>query len=160
MNKRILCIIFSLIMCAMCLSACGGQQSSVTATPDSAATVAVTVPTAADILIKTKYAELRYPGMWEDRFSYEIADGQPYTVKCFATVDSHDKVEIFDIVFGGGGALIGTLGETKISVDMKEPDFDKSWEDGQIQTVNAMQEDVNYIINGLRSEKNFHESHI
>lgn len=160
MNKRILFSIFSLILFALCLSACGGQPSSVTATPDSAVTATVTVPTAADILIKTKYAELRYPGMWEDRFSYEIVNGQPYTVKCYATVDNHDKVEIFDIVFDGEGALIGTLGETKISVDMKKPGFDKSWGEGQIETVNAMQDDVNYIINGLRSEKNFHESHI
>lgn len=160
MKKRILYGIFSLILCALCLSACNGQSSSASATPDSATTANVTVPTAADILIKTKYAELRYPGMWEDRFSYEIDDGKPYTVKCYATVDDHKKVEIFDIVFDGGGALIGTLGKTKVSIDMKEPNFDKTWKEGQIQAVNAMKDDVNYIIDGLRSEKDFRESHI
>lgn len=102
-----------------------------------------------DLAIEAGDVTLRYPAMWEDRLTVE--EGQDRTA-FYATIDDHDPVLLFEIAFGIDADVVGTIGDTTVSVIPQEPAFDDSWTEGEIAAYHAMQEDVNYVLEHLQAD--------
>lgn len=155
MKTKLLAICLLLILVAALFVGCGDANNSGSATSDTATEA---TEKAEDIVIKTKYVDLHYPLLWEDRFSYEVSEEDPYTVTCFATVDEHKPIEIFSIVFDGDkGDIVGTIDGTTIGLVLSQPKYDKTWSEGQRSAIVAMQEDINYILDKLNETDGYTE---
>lgn len=111
---------------------------------------------ARDVVFETPYAQLVYPGKWADRV--EVSDSQEgdYTVRYSAVLENAASQPLFDIVFSDSGEL-GVLSVDGnligVSLVMHPVIPDSSWETAQIETLESMQEDVNYIISHLELQE-------
>ncbi len=144
MKRRLLALFLFLIAAAAVLAACAKDA------PDVDSSTADAADDHEDIVISTPYCDLHYPLMWEDRFSYEIVEDALYTVRCFATVDEHDPVEYFDVVFGDSDTdPLGTLDGVPVAVVVKDVTFGEDWTEGEISAVNAMYDDIDYLVQRL-----------
>lgn len=107
--------------------------------------------TYSDILIPTPYAELRYPGKWEQWLSYEtVAEETVYSVLFYGSPDGMERQPLFDIVFSDQqnvGFLLLTDGQVGVSLNLHP--IDVSFSEDQQEILNAMQEDANYTIQFL-----------
>lgn len=155
MKKKIILFLLVFSAVVMMLTACSGKKTE--STPDAAATQDMTA-TPEDIVIKTAYCDLHYPLMWEDRFSFEISENTPYTVKCYATIDKHKPIGFFDVVFGGSeGASVGSVNNVSVSIVINDITYDKTWTDSEISAVNAMLDDIDYLVTKLSSVDGYSE---
>lgn len=118
--------------------------------------VVADTPDEEGLVIETPVVNLNYPEKWENQIRIEQIDGEPYIVRFFATLERKDEKHIFDIIFGKTeGILLGTLNETDVYLNYAEVVFDESWSDEDADTIYAMQEDVNGIIEMLQEEEGF-----
>ena len=109
-----------------------------------------------DILIDTAYGTLYYPLQWKDYFSYEISEDDPYTVKFLGKISEKNTVELFSIVFGEKGDIhVGEIvGDNACKVYVSPvTEINKKWNDDEVATFQAMQEDLNYTIEKLTKIK-------
>lgn len=59
-----------------------------------------------DLLIQTPYAQLRYPGKWQQWLEMETAqDDDRYTVRFYGCPDGVEKTQLFDVVFSEQGEM-------------------------------------------------------
>ena len=112
-----------------------------------------------DIEITTPYVTLRYSEKWLNYLKTEKNFKEESNVTFFACIDGKN-IELFTVHFNEDGAMpIGVLNLESNSVyiafsyaDLK---LDDTWTQNEKDIVNAMQEQINYIINRLKEEKNF-----
>ena len=113
------------------------------------------VTTESDIEINTPFVVLHYPAQWKENLQIRKADGEVYTVEFYGKVAEKNEQHIFDVTFGGGeGSLIGNVpAEDGQFVDVRlyifpfEPG--DAWSEGEADTIFAMMEDVDYLIDQL-----------
>lgn len=109
-----------------------------------------------DIAIETPFVDLYYPEKWDGLLRIEEREGDTYTVRFFAQIEEREEQHIFDIIFGKTeGILLGTLNETEIYMFYTELIFAENWSEEDKNTIYAMQEDVNHIIEMLQKEDGF-----
>lgn len=113
-----------------------------------------TEPARTDIVIKTAYGDLLYPGKWEDNLQVEQYDDG--TVEFYGCVKGHDPVLLFVLNFGSdNGDIVLELMTADhdvvlLAIDICEIEFDSSWNDEEMNTIYSMQEEMNYLIDSLQ----------
>lgn len=114
-----------------------------------------------DIEVSTDYCVLHYPALWADRISVTVESKNGIEkVGFYGTVDNHEKQLLFEIVFNSDdGIELGKLSIDKdtVPVCMNVPElvFDETWNSDEQTTLFAMQEDLNYVVEKMRSTENF-----
>lgn len=111
---------------------------------------------AEDMALDTPYGELHYPMRWSEYFGVEIGEENGvYRVEFYCDIEGFEPKQMFTVYYGGSeGYTIknikndGKLIEVKLS--MEELSFDESWSEDEKRIAYAMQEDVNYLIDGLK----------
>jgi len=107
-----------------------------------------------DVIVETPYCNLVYPGKWAEILVVE-QDEETHTVHFYGNVEGKAKQLIFSVYFGGeeGDEIATVKDENGSSVSVRiawsELEFDDSWSEGERNTLYAMQEDVNYLIDAL-----------
>lgn len=117
---------------------------------------ATTVPesTSADLTISTPYGNFVFPREYEKYLVTEFTKGQPDTLKLYSALPGKEKILLFTVSFGSGDGFESSIKnasgtQTKIYFQFIEPEFDDSWAQTDINTVYAMQEGINYLIDAL-----------
>ena len=115
------------------------------------------------LAIETPYGTLYYPDKWAGslRSEEEKTDGG-ITIKFYGTVNEKEEI-LYMIMFGcetDNSFPVGTIsGESfeNVQVNVELSDFtpDSSWSQDAVDTMCAMQESVNYIIEKLEENPNF-----
>lgn len=113
------------------------------------------------IKIKTGYCDLLYPEMWKDKLYIErVTSDEGETVQFWAAFEGKEKIQLFDIVFGGDDDGIGTL-ETKdgehISVNRISYDIalDDSWTDSEKIEIHVMMFESEFLLMKLQETEGF-----
>lgn len=154
MKHRI--IIFLICVLALFLTACVADEPK-----DPEPSPQISAGSENDIAkfmnIETAYATLNYPKEWEDYVKYESGGEGDNIVEFYATVGQHERVHIFDVQFGGeSGYCIGVVEkdgtETEVNVVSYDVSFDEAWTGKEINTILAMQEDINFLIQNLNEK--------
>ena len=107
------------------------------------------------------FTVLKFPTVWKDsvRVSQEF-DGTIGTVDFYGTAGEHPEQHLFTLCFNQDGEIpIGTLtynGQNVIiSAEMNELEFDESWSLEETDTLCAMQEAINFIVEYLEQNPDF-----
>jgi hypothetical protein len=108
--------------------------------------------------IETPYGVLNYNESLSDNLLVANTEETPYTLEFYALLEGNPEVRLFDISLGEGangnvGMANTTHGVVPMSVTIYELNLDESWEEGEILTLQAMQDVVNDLITQLISEK-------
>lgn len=111
-------------------------------------------PTTGDLTISTPYGDFVYPREFEKYLVTEFVKGQPDALHLYSAIPGKEKVLLFTVNFGSGDGFESTIknaaGEqTKIYFLFVEPEFDDTWAQTDINTVYAMQEGINHLIDSL-----------
>ena len=104
--------------------------------------------------IKTPYLTLYFDEALADHVSVVQKEGTPYTLEFYAVLDEKPKQHIFDITLGTGsngniGILDTDLGEVPAGMVMYPFEPGRSWTQDEINTVLAVQEAANGLIDQL-----------
>ena len=150
--KKILLILVIAIL-SVSLFACSEKKEAdgdnKTTTDSSAA--ADEKETAAPVevfVIKTDYADLKYPKKWEDRVKVDVKDN--------TVAFSADKKPLFDLVFNGkDGFVLGTIKKDDGNIVVRIVDHKLNEKDKKYNEYAGMQNDVNVIIDHLREDYDF-----
>ena len=151
--KRFLCFV---IVAVMLLSFVGCKEKTGTDTDDTTSdetTVMIGTYEKDVFEIETAYCTLKFPEKWQDAVEVTVNEGEN-TVVGFAAKDS--GIKLFDIIMGDGdGDMLGTLQTENGSIAVKvvSYSFDSTLPD--YETLCAITEDINVIINRLASEYSF-----
>ena len=112
-----------------------------------------------DMIIETEKLELKYPTLWED---YLVVEQSHTSVDFIANVNDKTAV-VFTMYFDNSGELYfgyildnGTDTDISFSFNNFE-DLDGDWNEEEKNILCSMQEDVNYLMDAIRNEKNFTE---
>lgn len=107
------------------------------------------------------FTVLKFPTVWKDsvRVSHEF-EGTIGTVEFFGTAGSHPEQHLFTLCFNQDGEIpIGTLNyngqNVIICAEMNELEFDENWSREETDTLCAMQESVNFIVEYLEQNPDF-----
>ncbi len=165
MMKHLFTAALAAVLLGSCLCGCSGKgDEDVTASEESsAASSATQEATTEDPLtlnpdlkaIATKYGELLYPERWAGAIRTNVVENSLTTVEIFATIGKHKENKLYDVVFGGDeGVCIGSVsvGEEVIYVNLISYTWetDDSWSEDELLQLQAMKEDINYLIDGLK----------
>lgn len=103
---------------------------------------------------QTPYVTLHYPEALADHLVVVNTNASPYTLEFYAMLEDRPEQRIFDLRLGGN--IRGNIGMVKtdsgeIPVDLIVYKFtpDESWTEGEINTILAMQEAANDMIEQL-----------
>ncbi len=116
-----------------------------------------------DFCVKTSFVDLYFPQKWKDQVTVtQTSDISSCTVTFFGMLDGRDTMKLFDLFIGKEGEIpIGVLKvdsiEMPVNLTFGELDYDESWSQSEIDTICAMQEDVNYLLDLLAKEPDFTE---
>lgn len=107
-----------------------------------------------DLTVETPYGSLRYPAKWADYITTEQTDGQIYTVTFYASGEGFRNYRLFDVFFGGEeGVPMGQLVREQAAVTVRVRTYEakrtEGLSDSAVQTICAMQEDVNVLFADL-----------
>lgn len=114
-----------------------------------------------DFEIETPDCTLYYPAKWKEQVRIETVEGNAYRVEFYGQVEGKEEQHLFDIAFGGEeGYTLGhltTRADNRVAVNIISYDFEPSedWQDAEANTIYAMQEDINYIIDKLEELDEF-----
>lgn len=112
-----------------------------------------------EMVIDTPYCKLYFPIRWAEelRLSVDMTDG--YDLVFSAVIGEHEAVRVFAVNFGGSenmGKSVHTLmTDNDVPFDVRLRTFDVAldgWSTVDRSTVNAMQEDLNYLLGKLIEE--------
>lgn len=104
--------------------------------------------------IETDIGTLVFPGKWEDYLSTELVDG--YALEFYCCLPEHDPVLVFTVLLGSeDGDIISSITDADgvqhtLSIWIADPEFDASWNRAEVDTVYAMQEDMNDLLKALQ----------
>lgn len=115
-----------------------------------------------DMLVTTPYCNLHYPGEWSDRVRAETEiTSNGCVVTFFGTADDQE-VNLFSVFFAESSESsfpIGTISldglVLDVSVDIPEFAPDDTRDASAADDINAMQEEINYLINKLEENSAF-----
>ena len=108
-----------------------------------------------ELQIETEIGTLVFPGKWEDYLSTELIDD--YALEFHCCIPEHDPVLVFTVLLRSeDGDIISSITDADgvqhtLSVWIANPVFDESWSQAEVDTVYAMQEDMNYLLTALES---------
>ncbi len=132
-----------------------GEDGSGTGSGSSEESVPFYQTDAETFTIETKYADLKYPSVWQELLSVSIKKLGTYTVSFYAKTSAGELL-LFELSFDGGdGYLLGLLPYKNKSVELRitSYDFDKTGLSAEeYERCCAMSEDVNVIISKLIEE--------
>ena len=123
--------------------------------------IQTTVPVAsspADMAIETPYGQLKYPGKWFSSCTTEITDADGYMVTFYGVVGNHEKVHLFSVCFGDAAEIpIGAVRDgsgNEVGVGIQPSSFKpgSDWSAEEMNILDEMMEDVNYLIVALLGE--------
>lgn len=125
-----------------------------TAETISEAKGAVTLMEFKDGEIETPYLTLYYPESFEDYLLIANTSNDPYMLEFYAVLPEKTERRIFDVCMGTGsdgnlGVVVTDMGEIPVSMTVYSFEPDDTWDEGEIDTILAMQEAANELINGL-----------
>lgn len=131
------------------------QSSDFTAEP-------VTSGQEEDVTVSTPYGDLFVPAQWQDQMDAYTEDrGSGYAVTFVGTVGEHEET-LFTVLFNADmddSLPVGTLnvnGESvSVSVKFEEILMDDAWTAEEADTISAMQESINYILEKLGENPGF-----
>lgn len=119
----------------------------------------VTVPVAIDgeynpCLIQTPYVQLHFDEAFVDLLGVVHTKGSPYLLEFYALLEEKPEQRLFDIAIGEGadgnlGAIQTQQGVVPVSMTIYAFNPDESWNEGEITTVQAMQDVANDLIQQL-----------
>ena len=98
----------------------------------------------------------------KNQIEVKYTDDAGYKAEFYGSVKGKDAVHLFDVCFNSDdGFLLGFIQNDEeiinISIDMKELEFDDSWEQEEINELYAMQEDMNFLMESLSKIENYVE---
>lgn len=103
--------------------------------------------------IATPYLTLYYDTALVDNLGVVRSTGTPYVLEFYAVLEGKQEQRLFDIVFGVTDGNLGVIktdaGETTVSMVIYTFQPDESWAQGEIDTILAMQEASNDLIDQL-----------
>lgn len=111
--------------------------------------------TRTEIRLDTAYGQLLYPAKWQDLLKTEQPEDRLLEFRC--CLPGKDPQLLFTVLFGIGtdgpsAAITAPDGtRTEVYILVAEPEFDSSWTREETDTYYAMQEDMNYLLDALRS---------
>ncbi len=113
-----------------------------------------------EIEISTPYVSLKYPEKWLNYLKTEKNFSTGNSVTFFARLDGKEEKELFTVYFNEDGEFpLGVLdvsGESVyVAFSYAELKFDETWTQAEQEVVLAMQEQINWISEGLSKESNF-----
>lgn len=144
-------IVFAICVCCIFASlsmiGCAGGGSSVKSTPEPA------------ITISTKFGDLYFPAKWEGLLRTEQEESGESVIVTFKAVVREQELTLFVVTIGrSGDTMVGRLkdaGGTERSVYLyvEELSFGEGIAADEQHSLYAMQEDLNYLIDRLNSDK-------
>lgn len=104
--------------------------------------------------IGTPYLTLYYSTELVDNLAVVHNEGTPYVVEFYAILEEKQEQRLFDILFGDGkegnlGVIRTDAGEISVSMVIYEFTPDETWTQGEIDTVLAMQDVANDLVDQL-----------
>lgn len=110
--------------------------------------------------IETKYCNLYFPEKWKDSIDIRDKEEMGYKVGFYGIVENKEAQLLFEVCFNSDdGELLGYLemeeNIVNISIDINDIVFDDSWEEGEINQIFAMQEEMNFVIDTLNMNENY-----
>ena len=77
------------------------------------------------------------------------------------TLEGKEEIHLFDIVFGGEGDLVGVIEigegeEISVCVESYGYELDETWTSGEKKILEAIDHDINYLLENLTSLEGFH----
>ena len=122
-------------------------------------------PQAPGFEIQTPYIALKYPEKWQDSVRTEITGTDTeYFVTFYSLIAGKEDTELFSVFFNQESEFLwGTLKteegkDISVGFSFAELNLDEGWTQEETETVYAMQEDVNYLLDDLSRKENFKEA--
>ena len=115
------------------------------------------------LTIATPYCDLQYPDLWPDFFRHSGSESNGAYTETFYCSMNGQELELFRIVFNGEGSefVLGTVKadgqRVPVSIEILDVTVDESWTQGERDTVYAMAEGVNDVIESIQGDKTFQE---
>ena len=105
-------------------------------------------------LIQTPYLQLHFDEAFVDLLGVVHTKGSPYLLEFYALLEEKPEQRLFDIAIGEGadgnlGAIQTQQGVVPVSMMIYAFNPDESWNEGEITTVQAMQDVANDLIQQL-----------
>lgn len=110
-----------------------------------------------ELLIDTDIGTLVFPGKWEQYLYTELVDD--YALEFYCCLSDREPVLLFTVLLRSeDGDIISSITaedgiKHALSIWIAVPDFDQSWTEAEIDTVYAMQEDMNYLLSALETSR-------
>ena len=111
--------------------------------------------------IETPYCMLYYPEKWKEQVRIEKVGGDVFKVEFYGQVEGKEEQHLFDLLLGGTeGYTLGYLAtkdENKVAINIISYSLElgEDWQNAEVNTIYAMQEDVNYTIDKLEELDEF-----
>lgn len=104
--------------------------------------------------IETPYLTLRYPDALSDHLTVVNSEKDPYTLEFYALLEGKPEQRLFDVCLGeNASGNLGTVetasGELPVGMTLYPFVPDENWTEGEINTVLAMQDAANYLVEQL-----------
>lgn len=106
-------------------------------------------------VIETPYLNLIFDHALSDYLSVVHRSGNPYVLEFYAVLDNRPALQLFDILFGdctneNAQTIHTAMGEITVSTIFYPFTPDDSWSQNEINTVFAMQEALNQLIEQIK----------
>lgn len=102
--------------------------------------------------IDTAYCQLMYPAQWADHLKLDIKQD---SASFYCVNAAGQDMRLFTIYFGGDqGIVLKSIqdysgNDVEVRLDIEELNPDSDWSDEDMRTAQAMQEDLNYLLEKL-----------
>jgi len=172
---KVLMIIVMISLFSCLLFGCGGKEAPVvtpaaeSAVPEAKKEEPAVEPTAmptntfafVEVVggrIETPYGVLNYTEGLSDNLLVANTEAAPYTLEFYALLEDKPEVRLFDISLGeesGGnmGLAKTSQGEVPMNLTIYDISMDENWNEGELLTLQAMQDVVNELIEQLAPKK-------
>lgn len=113
------------------------------------------------VRVETPYVVLQYSADWGTALYTQITEEEIYKVSFYGQVGDIEPKHLFDLCFGGdNGTLLGWVTDARVPVYLTCFDLDPKWNwpHEDLDSLYAMQEEVNVIISYLNQEETFEPS--
>lgn len=113
------------------------------------------------LMIETPYCHLQYPGQWAEDLRTEITGQMPEAVVSFYGAVAQEEQLLFKLYFCGAEGFPVGIFETEdglmmdVTLEIAELDLKDSWPQEEIDRICAMQEAMNYVLDGMKRLPSF-----
>ena len=144
----VLCITLFLLL----FSGCGKNDTSLNQESNNADK---SIPAEA-MVIETSYGDLYYPEQWKEFLQTEEEQKGEVLVISFRAVIQENTYDLFDVSIGGNeGTIVGQITskdgtQRAVYIDVADIGEDSRLTEGEQNSLYAMQEDLNYLVDNLK----------